>query len=63
MNSPVRPDRPWQRSTSTDDSDFIDLKKIWHAVWSRKWCIVLLVAVNYAWVVIQYRYPQWLMWS
>ena len=45
MNSPVRPDRPWQRSTSTDDSDFIDLKKIWHAVWSRKWGIVLLVAV------------------
>ena len=45
MNSPVRPDRPWQRSTSTDDSDFIDLKKLWHAVWSRKWGIVLLVAV------------------
>jgi len=25
------------------DSDFIDLKKIWHAIWSRKWGIVLLV--------------------
>lgn len=45
MNSPVRPDRPWQRSTSPEDSDFIDLKKIWHAIWSRKWGIVLLVAV------------------
>jgi len=27
------------------DSDFIDLKKIWHAIWSRKWGIVLLVLV------------------
>ena len=45
MNSPVRPDRPWQRSTTTEDSDFIDLKKIWHAIWSRKWGIILLVAV------------------
>ena len=45
MNSPVRPDRPWQRSTTTEDSDFIDLKKIWHAIWSRKWGIILLLAV------------------
>lgn len=45
MNSPVRPDRPWQRSTATGDSDFIDLKKIWHAIWSRKWGILLLLAV------------------
>ena len=46
MNSPVRPDRPWQRPMgAAPDSDFIDLKKIWHAIWSRKWGIVLLVAV------------------
>lgn len=46
MNSPVRPDRPWQRPMgAAPDSDFIDLKKIWHAVWSRKWGIALLVAV------------------
>ncbi|MEX5451473.1 GumC family protein [Stutzerimonas stutzeri] len=45
MNSPVRPDRPWQRPVNPADSDFIDLKKIWHAIWSRKWGIALLVAV------------------
>ncbi|MFG3692524.1 GumC family protein [Stutzerimonas stutzeri] len=46
MNSPVRPDRPWQRPVGpATDSDFIDLKKIWHAIWSRKWGIVLLVGV------------------
>lgn len=46
MNSPVRPDRPWQRPVGpAADSDFIDLKKIWHAIWSRKWGIILLVAV------------------
>ncbi|WP_313085380.1 polysaccharide biosynthesis tyrosine autokinase [Pseudomonas sp.] len=44
MNSPIRPDRPWQRPMgAAPDSDFIDLKKIWHAIWSRKWGIVLLV--------------------
>ena len=46
MNSPVRPDRPWQRPAGpATDSDFIDLKKIWHAIWSRKWGIALLVGV------------------
>ena len=46
MNSPVRPDRPWQRPVGpATDSDFIDLKKIWHAIWSRTWGIVLLVGV------------------
>ncbi|WP_404440490.1 GumC family protein [Stutzerimonas chloritidismutans] len=46
MNSPVRPDRPWQRPVGpATDSDFIDLKKIWHAIWSRKWGIALLVGV------------------
>ncbi|MCP9338202.1 GumC family protein [Stutzerimonas xanthomarina] len=46
MNSPVRPDRPWQRPVGpAADSDFIDLKKIWHSIWSRKWGIALLVAV------------------
>ncbi len=46
MNSPIRPDRPWQRPMgAAPDSDFIDLKKIWHAIWSRKWGIVLLVLV------------------
>ncbi len=46
MNSPVRPDRPWQRPVGpATDSDFIDLKKIWHAIWSRKWGIALLVGI------------------
>lgn len=45
MNSPVRPDRPWQRPTGGVDNDFIDLKKIWHAIWSRKLGILLLVAI------------------
>lgn len=46
MNSPVRPDRPWQRAVGqAADSDFIDLKKIWHAIWSRRWGIALLVGV------------------
>ncbi|HCJ29013.1 MAG TPA: lipopolysaccharide biosynthesis protein, partial [Pseudomonas sp.] len=46
MNSPVRPDRPWQRPAGpATDSDFIDLKKIWHAIWSRKWGIALLVGI------------------
>jgi len=45
MNSPVRPERPWQRPAGTVDSDFIDMKKIWHAIWSRKWGIALLVGI------------------
>lgn len=44
MNSPVRPDRPWQqRPAPFVDNDFIDMKKIWHAIWSRKLSIILLL--------------------
>lgn len=45
MNSSIRPDRQWQPMPSDDDTDFIDLKKIWHALWSRKWSIAALVLV------------------
>lgn len=45
MNSSIRPDRQWQPMPSDDDTDFIDLKKIWLALWSRKWSIASLVIV------------------
>lgn len=41
MNSSVRPDRQWHRPLG-NESDFIDLKKAWRAVWARKWMILLL---------------------
>ncbi|WP_462380540.1 GumC family protein [Pseudomonas sp. Marseille-QA0892] len=45
MNSPVRTDLPWQVQSSEDDSDYIDLKRIWRAIWSRKLSILSLVAI------------------
>ncbi|HDZ57871.1 MAG TPA: polysaccharide biosynthesis tyrosine autokinase [Pseudomonas xinjiangensis] len=45
MNSSIRPDRQWQPMPSDDDTDYIDLKKIWYAIWSRKWSIISLVVV------------------
>ncbi|WP_150305041.1 GumC family protein [Pseudomonas saliphila] len=45
MNSSIRPDRQWQPMQTDDDADYIDLKKIWHALWSRKWSIISLVLV------------------
>ena len=43
MNSPVRPDRQWQRPVADDDSDYIDIKRIWSALWSRRWKILVFV--------------------
>ncbi len=45
MNSPARTIRQWQPSPSEADSDYIDLRRIWNAVWSRKWAIILFVVV------------------
>lgn len=43
MNSPIQPDRPWLLHAPEDDSDYIDLTRIWRAIWSRKWSILSLV--------------------
>lgn len=45
MNSPARTIRQWQTSPSEADSDYIDLRRIWNAVWMRKWAIALFVVV------------------
>ncbi|UAW98036.1 polysaccharide biosynthesis tyrosine autokinase [Halopseudomonas nanhaiensis] len=46
MNSSIRPDRTWPPMPSNDDDpDYVDLKRIWNALWSRKWSIIALVAV------------------
>ncbi|KIP87849.1 MULTISPECIES: polysaccharide biosynthesis tyrosine autokinase [Pseudomonas] len=45
MNSPARTIRQWQPSPSEADSDYIDLRRIWNAIWMRKWAIVLFVVV------------------
>lgn len=43
MNSPIQPERPWLLPAPEDDSDYIDLMRIWRAIWSRKWSILSLV--------------------
>ncbi len=46
MNSSIRPDRTWPPMPSNDDDpDYVDLKRIWNALWSRKWSILALVVV------------------
>lgn len=43
MNSPAQSDRPWLLHAPDDDSDYIDLPRLWRAIWSRKWGILALV--------------------
>ena len=43
MNSPIQPAPPWLLHAPEDDSDYIDLMRIWRAIWSRKWSILSLV--------------------
>ncbi|MFC3607944.1 GumC family protein [Stutzerimonas tarimensis] len=46
MNSSVQPDRrAWHRPLGGDDNDYASLKRLWHAVWSRKWAVLLVVLV------------------
>lgn len=45
MNSPIQPERPWLLHAPEDDTDYIDLARIWRAIWSRKWSILALVLV------------------
>ena len=45
MNSPARTLRQWQPAAAEEDTDYIDLRRIWNAIWLRKWAIAMFVIV------------------